>query len=468
MQKSSSSQPTLAELFRNGNFVKFWVGQVISYLGDRVDQMAMIAVVSAGVKGAIAADRANMITFWATLPYVFMSFIAGPVVDRFDRRRLMIALDIFRALVVVALPFTISPEHDVRVIYALVLLIGCATAIFAPAKSAFLPEIVSERQLLRANSVTATMGTLTTLFGTMIGGALVSGLSRLNDIAHHTIPALSVIKMPLGIAAAFVIDSASYLVSALLLWLIVVQAQERDQVAKRQSAFRSEDGFLRRAFDGVIFLARHRVPAVAAFMVSWFFFIGGGYFTLTTKLTYLRLVKSEANATLQLGLAYGVLGLGLAIGGILAGRVAAHLHLRYFLPACFVTAAALMLLNLLPLPPATLYWVNLAIGLAAGGVVVSTETVMQRAVPDQMRGRVFAFNNLVLNILLLSSILAGSTILKEGGELAARFGGDEQRLAQLALILSGLAMIGAGVGAIGFPRGLSIATVRQTDASQAD
>lgn len=466
MQKGSSSQPTLAELFRNANFVKFWVGQVISYLGDRIDQMAMIAVVSAGVTKAIAADRANMITFWATLPYVFMSFVAGPIVDCFDRRRLMIALDFFRALVVVLLPFTISPEHDVRVIYALVLLIGCATAIFAPAKSAFLPEIVPETHLLRANSVTATMGTLTTLFGTVIGGALVSGLSRLNEIAHHTIPALNLIKLPLGLAVAFLVDSASYIVSAVLLWLIVVEARNREFTEKRQRRVVTEGGILRRAMDGVVFLAHHRVPAVAAFMVSWFFFIGGGYFTLTTKLTYLRLVKAEADATLYLGYAYGVLGLGLAIGGIVAGRIAAHQTLRVFVPACFVSAAALMLVNLLPLPPATHYLVNLAIGLAAGGVVVSMETVMQKAVPDDMRGRVFAFNNLLLNTLLLGSLLAGASILSEQGHLSSWLGRVEQRLGFLTVVLSILAVAGAAIAAKGFPRRLTIATVSPVSADK--
>lgn len=458
MHDASSSQPTLAQLFRNRNFTKFWVGQLISYLGDRIDQMAMIGVVSAGVSQAIAADRANMITFWATLPYVFFSLVAGPIVDRFDRRRLMIALDFFRAIIVVAIPFTISPEHDVRVIYALVLLIGCATAIFAPAKSAFLPEIVPEEHLLRANSVTATMGTLTTLIGTVIGGALVTALARLNDVAHQNIPALNLIKLPLGLATAFVIDSATYVVSAVLLWLIFVEAREKTRISRREQDVATEGTFIRRIFDGLVFLSKHRVPAIAAFMVSWFFFIGGAYFTLTTKIVYLRLVQDEAEAPLRLGYAYGLLGLGLAIGGIITGRIAYRRELRRFVPSCFVAASVLMLANVLPFPAGFHYFVNLAIGLVAGGVVVSMETVMQRAVPDRMRGRVFAFNNLLLNTLLLGSLLAGARILR-GSDTSGLLGSIEGRLLLWTAITSVLAFVGAVIAAVGLPRKLVIAEV---------
>jgi dTMP kinase len=460
MSNEFSSQPTLRDLFRNGNFVKFWTGQLISYLGDRIDQMAMIAVVSAGVSRSVGADHANMITFWGTLPYVLVSLFAGPIVDRFDRRKLMIVLDIFRALVVITLPFAISPEHDARVIYALVFLIGCATAIFAPAKSAFLPEIVPSHHLLRANSITSTMGTLTTLFGTIIGGALVSILARLNAIAHETMPVLNVVRLPLGLAVAFAIDAATYVVSALLLWLVVVESGQRSHVAERLQEVEKEGGFFLRLRDGFAFLLKHRIPALAAFTVSWFFFLGGAYFTLTTKLVYLRLVEGTEQPTLKLGYAYGILGLGLALGGIIAGRIANTIPLRYFISLCFISAGLFIQCNALPLPPKFLYLVNFAIGLTAGGVVVTMETVMQKAVHDAMRGRVFALNNLLLNTLLLGSLLAGAHFLGENGTIAARFGSIDVRIAIWARIICVLSLIAAGVAFVGFQSNVTIARLR--------
>jgi MFS family permease len=459
MHGDSSRQPTLADLFRNRNFVKFWVGQLISYLGDRIDQMSMIAVVSAGVAKEIAADRANMITFWATLPYVFMSIVAGAIVDRFDRRRLMITLDIFRAVIVVALPFTISPAHDVRVIYALVLLIGCATAIFAPAKSAFIPEIVPDELLLRANSVTATMGTLATLIGTVIGGVLVTLLARLNTVATESVALLKVLRLPPGLAVAFLINGATYTVSAVLLWLIIVQARHRSRSAARNRQVTGEGGLSRQVLDGLVFLKRNRVPAVAAFVVSWFYFIGGAYFTLVTKLIYLRLVRVREEATLYLGYGYGMLGLGLALGGIIAGRVTARSRLAPFVGGCFALAALLVLANLLPLPPAFLYLINALVGFVGGGVVVVLETVLLKSVPDGMRGRVFAFNNLLLNALLLGSLLAGAKFLSENSDAARWLASIDTRLTVWTLVTSALAVVGAVVSAVGFPKKLSLADI---------
>lgn len=459
MAEHSSRQPSFGELFRNGNFAKFWIGQLISYLGDRIDQMAMIALASQGATKGQSGDLANQITFWATLPYVLFSLVAGPIVDRFDRRRLMIVLDLLRAAIILVLPFTLSPEHDPRVILAVVFLIGCATAIFAPAKSAFLPEIVPEDQLLRANSITSTMGTLTTLFGTILGGALVTALARLNATAVHEFPILAKLQMPLGQAAAFVIDALTYLVSAVLLWWIVVEARDRERHAWRTRQVVREGNFWAKLRDGLSFLATQRVPAVAAFMVSWFFFIGGAYFVLTTKVANLRLVNDPNEKTLVLGLAYGVLGLGLAIGGIVAGKIAHRLPLRSFVATCFVGAGVIMLGNVAPLPAKFLYLVNMAIGFAAGGVAVTMETVMQRSVPDELRGRVFALNNLLLNTLLLVSIGVGTLFLSENSSVMPALGESEERIRMWTWLMTLLAMIGGVVAFLGFPAGRTIAAL---------
>jgi len=122
----------------------------------------------------------------------------------------------------------------------------------------------------------------------------------------------------------------------------------------------------------------------------------------------------------------------------------------------------LILANLLPVPAQFHYLVNLAIGLVAGGVVVSMETVMQRAVPDSMRGRVFAFNNLLLNTLLLGSLLAGARILRASAGTGA-LGSIDGRLLLWTICTAVLAFVGAGIALIGLPRGLAIADVHASE-----
>jgi len=248
-------------------------------------------------------------------------------------------------------------------------------------------------------------------------------------------------------------------VSAVLLWLIIVQAHHRTHSATRSQEVRREGGFCRQVLDGLVFLRRNRVPAVAAFVMSWFYFIGGAYFTLITKLVYLRLVRVREEATLYLGYGYGMLGLGLALGGIIAGRVTARSRLAPFVGGCFALAAVLVLANLLPLPPAFLYLINALVGFVGGGVVVVLQTVLLKSVPDGMRGRVFSFNNLLLNALLLGSLLAGAKFLSENGDAASWLASIDTRLTVWTLATSALAVVGAVVAAAGFPKKLSLADI---------
>ncbi|GIX45189.1 MAG: MFS transporter [Candidatus Sumerlaea sp.] len=449
MEHATTGQPSLAELFRNRNFSKFWIGQLISYLGDRIDQMAMIGVLSVGVSKEIASDRANLITFWATLAYVVFGPFAGPIIDRFDRRRLMILMDILRAGVVLALPFCISPSHHPGVIYAIVFLIGLATSVFAPAKSAFIPEIVPQEHLLRANSVTSTMGTLTVLFGTVIGGALVSALNQPNWFVDQLGWLFPREKMPPGLGFAFLIDALTYLVSALLLFWIVVPRAVAGYEEERRRRVRAEGSFWGQLQDGIRYLTHHRLPATAALIQSWFFFVGGAYFTIVTKLVYLRLSPSNEQATEYLGYAYGALGVGLVCGGLLTGIYGGRLSLRWLVTGCFAVASFTVATLTLPLPPWSLYLVNLVVGYVGGGVAVCMDTLLQRVVPDEYRGRVFALTNLLLNSLLLISIWLGANYL----------GSTPTSIHYFTLVTAIGVLLGVPIAWFGFPARLRITQV---------
>ncbi len=91
------------------------------------------------------------------------------------------------------------------------------------------------------------------------------------------------------------------------------------------------------------------------------------------------------------------------------------------------------------------------------------ETVMQKAVPDEMRGRVFSFNNVLLNTLLLGSLLAGARFLSEAQGNGLGITGTETRLAVWIIIVSVLGFVGAMIAAFGFPKRLSIADIHESD-----
>lgn len=452
---TSARQPSLVDIFRNGNFAKYWVGQFVSYLGDRIDQIAMIAIVSLGVGDTVKADRTIMITFWATLPYVLLSPFAGALIDRYDRRKLMVWTDIFRGCVVLSLPFAISPQTHPYVIYLIIAMIGMATCVFAPAKSAFIPEIVPREHLLRANSVTSTMGTLTMLIGTVVGGIMVDALAKPGALPGFIERLFARSKLQPGYGASLLIDCATYFFSAAMLMWIRMPRVENMLVAARKKEVEAEGGFFANIKDGFYFVSGRRIPGIAVALDSMFFLIGGLLFTAISELAYTRIAPgSSASAgapgTKAFSFACGSLGLGLAIGGILTGRYGSRLPLYGLSGACFCGASIFTLALCFPGPPWLTYLLLAGVGYSAGGIVVVIETALQKAVPDEIRGRVFALNNLMLNTTLLIGVGIGAILLKKhiikvDGIL-------------IACIL--LSAVGFVIAYLGFPRRVSLATLK--------
>lgn len=399
----------------------------MSYLGDRIDQMAMIQVLSIGATAAMMAHHTNMITFWATLPYVCMSPFVGALIDRYDRRRLMILMDVFRGSVVLVLPLIIGPGSHPYVIYLIIGLIGMSTSIFAPAKSAFIPEIVPGRHLLRANSVSATMGMLTLLFGTVIGGWMVAIF---------------------GYRPSLLIDAGTYFFSAVMLASVVVPRWEQAAIVRRERELRQEGTYFRNIKDGFSFILHNRIPAVCVLLDSWFFLVGGFLFTGINSIIDERLVPAaaltqqlaEKHSIVILANSYGSLGLGLAVGGVLTGRFASRVRLRYLLMACFLGAGICMALLTCVYVPVKAYLTLWALGFCAGGVVVVIETVLQKSVPDEVRGRVFALNTLLLNTTLLISIAAGTETMDKHW-----LGGSAALLVSAAAVVGGALVAWAGM-----------------------
>lgn len=433
--QTPASNPTLAEVFRNPNFSKFWVAQVVSYLGDRIDQMAMLALVTAaaGISVDEQSDRASQIVFFGALPYLVISPFIGALIDRVDRRKLLVHMDIFRAAVILAVALFIRPDAHPGIVYGVVFLIGCATAVFAPTKSAYIPEIVPDNHLLRANSVSATMGSLMTLIGTPIGAWLVQGY---------------------GYQPALYVDAGTYLFSMLMLLWIVRPRARAEAIAGRKEELRHEGNYFRNLLDGLRYVVRNRVPGTSVMLDSTFFLVGGIIYVCINNIAYGRLASAQATgggnsgeAVGALGVVFGTLGVGLFLGSVFAGRVAGGLRLGQVLAVSFWGAGAFMIVLAFTKTLLATCAAVFLLAFFAGGIVISLETALQKSVPDDRRGRVFALNSFLLNFFLLAGIQATTiTVLQKH-----------------VLSIEGALTVGACVAALGgviglfrMPRDLSI------------
>ena len=133
--------PYLALLKQNRNFRLLYIGQTISQLGDWFNTVAVFALLLDLTGSATVVAWMLIVQF---LPVAIVGPVAGVVVDRFDRRRLMIAADILRGLLILGLLFVRRPEQ-VWIAYVVMALTVAATSFFEPARTATIPNITSRR-----------------------------------------------------------------------------------------------------------------------------------------------------------------------------------------------------------------------------------------------------------------------------------------------------------------------------------
>ena len=155
------------ELLRgNRPFRLLWLGQVVSQMGDWFDTIAVytIALRLTGSSRSVA-----LIMVARFLPTVVLGPGAGVIADRFSRRSIMIASDIMRAIVVLGFLFVRRPDQ-MWLVYVLTVFQLAFSTFFEPAKTAAIPSIVSDRELVLANAIAAVTWSVMLTLGAAIGG----------------------------------------------------------------------------------------------------------------------------------------------------------------------------------------------------------------------------------------------------------------------------------------------------------
>jgi MFS family permease len=335
-------------LLKNGRFLRLWIGQGFSFVGDFVSTVALVLLV-VDVSGSASAVGGVLV---ARLLPTLASPLVGVLADRLDRRAVLVAADLVRAVLVVGLIFA----RDLPVIYALVFLMGAARTVFNPTVRAAFPGVVGGGDLIRANALISGTFSFSVMAGPALGGVLVAFV---------------------GLEMAFLLDALTFLVSAALLLTIPLPAPERDE---------GEEGFFRELRAGFGYLAGARVPLVI---------IAGAFLATLTANAAIPAEAFLARDTFDAGdVGYGLLAslwgggmiLGSALVAVLGGRI--NLVLLYFV-SIFATALAFVGVGLSPTFAFALGAIAIA-GAANGVDNVSTDTILQRRVPDAFLGRVFA------------------------------------------------------------------------------
>jgi MFS family permease len=325
------------------------------------------------------------------LPTIVVGLFLGPLLDRLERRSLMVVADLVRAAVFCALPFTTGAAG----IVGLALVAGLATGFFRPAVYAGIPNLVPEDQLPEANALLQTVENLSWAVGPVLGGILTAAAGP------HT---------------AYWVNAASFLISALLVVRIPKRLLQSETALTR--------GHWRDLADGFVAVVRSR-PLMAVLICWGIASLGIGAISLSEVF----LAKNTLHAgDFGYGLLYGGIGTGLVIGSWWSSYVVERLGAARAYPG----ALALMAVGFGAGAVAPDIWVAavccLLGGIGDGIAIVCNALLVQRGAADQIRGRAltvvmsatYALNGLgtVLAGVLLHAI--GTRWVWAGG--AASFG----------------------------------------------
>jgi MFS family permease len=379
-------------LLKNVRFLQLWVGQGISFMGDAVSMVALVILVVQITGSASAVGGALVARLLPTLA----SPLAGVLADRLDRRVVLVASDLVRAVLVLGMVFA----RDLVVLYALAFLLGAARTFFNPTIRAAFPSVVGEGDLTRANALVSGTYSVSITVGPALGGLLVATV---------------------GVDTAFVLDAVTYLISAALLSLIPLPRPQGSEDAALVRELRSGFGYLLRAHLplGIVLGAFLTVLATDITVPAEVFL---------AKETF---GAGDAGYGLLVSLWGGGMVLGSALIAVLGDR--ANLVFLYFL-GIFAWALALAGTGLSPTFVLALAALTVA-GVSNGMDNVVTDTILQKRVPDALLGRVFSVRFLSYSVAETLAYFAGGMIVDAIGSRYTYL------LAGIATALAGLVIL---------------------------
>ncbi|KXK24678.1 MAG: major facilitator superfamily MFS_1 [Chloroflexi bacterium OLB15] len=371
-------------LQRNPGYARLWAAQAVSLVGDWFNTIVLASLVAKYSESSGLAI--SLLLLARFLPPLLVSPIAGVLLDRFDRRRLLIISDIARIFIVLGFLLVQSAEQ-LWLVYALTVAQFCFSSVFEPGRSALLPSLVQRDDLVEANILGSVTWSVMLAIGGILGG-VISGL--------------------LGTSAALLFDASTFAISAALIVSIRMPLTSDSSAGKEQSAS------IKDYIDGLHYVRRH--PAtLATLLVKAGGSVGNLDGILIIYATVLFVVGQDGNGSL--GILWCAFGIGAIIGPLLLNRwndsTVRRLR-RLILAAYALIAVGWFLMAGAP----TLAFASFAIMVKAMGSSVYwtySSAILQRTVPDNYLGRVFSLDMAGFQLAAVISIIITGIALESWG-----------------------------------------------------
>ncbi len=373
----------LIQLLRgNRNYRSMWMGQIVSEIGDNFNNIAVFAL-------AMALTHSGMVVTGVLLaraiPAITIGPVAGVLLDRFDRKRIMIASDLIRALVALGFILAVT-THRIWVLYAFSALLMAASPFFNAGRSSILPTIASAEEIHTANSLTQTTQWMTLTVGTFLGATVIA----------------------IGYKWAFVFNAFSFVFSAWCIWHLRAPDAMGFR-AKRKVLAEEEEGIRpwHEYREGLRYM--RSVPlvfAIALLSVGWA--TGGGAAQILFTLFGEQVFNRGASG---IGIIWGCAGVGLLLGGLFANWLGRRITFKGYKLTIFIDfvvhGGAYVLFSRAQRFDVALLFIFISRAAISINSVLNYSYLL-RTVANRYRGRVFAtIDTFTWTMMMVSMMGAG-------------------------------------------------------------
>ena len=364
MTRSTNAPISPFAVFRNRNFSLLWTGQLVETIGNALTSIAASIYVYRQTGSALSVGLMLMAT---AAPSLLVGLFAGVLVDRYDRKKIMIGADVLRAMLILLVPFLVP--LNVIWLYVIVALISAIAQFFDPAHESILPEVSSDEELAAANSLIAISS-----FGSTAVGFAAAGL----------------IASAADINWAFYFNAVTYFFSAICVSLIRIKPIPAEEETSAAVVMQNLRAGVRQLFNTPVLRSLFSVQAVV--LIS---------FGLSNTLLLPFAVKALNATEFEYGLQEGLTSIGFVVGSLLMAKLFDRLHAGAWLANSFLGMGLISVVySQLSSVPLAIAMITFA-GLFNAPSSIGRRVIVQRATPPEMRGRVSSAFFVARDVLFL-------------------------------------------------------------------
>jgi MFS family permease len=392
----------LMAVLRHRDFRRLYLTRLTSQASDGIFQVALASYIFFTPERHTSAQQAAAALALLLLPYSLIGPFAGVLLDRWRRRQVLVWANVVRAAMVCVVAALVGTGVDGPAFYVAALAVISVNRFYLAALSAALPHVVHRHELVMANSVSTTSGTIATILG---AGA---GFVVRRVLGHGGPSSATIIALAAG----------TYLLASL-----VARTMHRDRLGPDFDPDRPQTReAVRRVVVGLADGARHTWHrpvaghALAAIATHRFFY---GVLTIATILLYRNYFNDPADVDAGMGglaVAFAAAGTGFLVAALVTPVVTGHIGTRRWIALCFAAATAVVLVLGTPYTEPLLVALAFLLGIVSQAVKICVDTIVQQTVDDAYRGRVFSFYDVLFNVSFVSAAAFAALALPPTGK----------------------------------------------------